>query len=66
MGLCEFRFGIFLTAMAVGGLLGSVVCEQLQKILGTHNALALDFAGTLLFFLRTVHPRMLENLEQAS
>jgi MFS family permease len=48
MGLSEFEYGIFLTAMAIGGLLGSVVCERLQKHLGTRNALALDFVGTIL------------------
>jgi hypothetical protein len=48
MGLSEFEYGIFLTAMAIGGLLGSVVCERLQKSLGTRNALALDFIGTIL------------------
>ena len=48
MGLSEFEYGIFLTAMAIGGLLGSVLCERLQKSLGTRNALALDFVGTIL------------------
>jgi MFS family permease len=48
MGLSEFEYGIFLTAMAIGGLLGSLVCERLQKSLGTRNALALDFVGTIL------------------
>ncbi|HJQ14656.1 MAG TPA: MFS transporter [Anaerolineales bacterium] len=48
MGLSEFQYGIFLTAMATGGLLGSSVCERLQKSLGTRNALALDFIGTIL------------------
>ena len=48
IGLSEFEYGIFLTAMAIGGLLGSVVCERLQKMLGTRNALALDFIGTIL------------------
>ena len=48
MGLSEFEYGIFLTAMAIGGLLGSVICERLQKNLGTRNALALDFIGTIL------------------
>jgi MFS family permease len=48
MGLSEFEYGIFLTAMAMGGLLGSVVCERVQKSLGTRNALALDFVGTIL------------------
>jgi MFS family permease len=48
MGLSEFEYGIFLTAMAIGGLLGSSLCERLQKSLGTRNALALDFVGTIL------------------
>ena len=48
MGLSEFEYGIFLTTMAIGGLLGSTVCERLQKILGTRHALALDFVGTIL------------------
>jgi MFS-type transporter involved in bile tolerance (Atg22 family) len=48
MGLSELEYGIFLTAMAIGGLLGSLVCEPLQKKLGTRNALALDFIGTIL------------------
>lgn len=48
MGLSEFEYGMFLTAMAVGGLLGSALCERLQKSLGTRNALALDFVGTIL------------------
>ena len=48
MGLSEFEYGIFLTAMAIGGLLGSAICERLQKSLGTRDALALDFIGTIL------------------
>jgi MFS family permease len=48
MGLSEFEYGIFLTALAIGGLLGSVLCERLQKSLGTRNALVLDFVGTIL------------------
>jgi hypothetical protein len=48
MGLNKFEYGIFMTAMAIGGLLGSVVCERIQKIFGTRNALALDFIGTIL------------------
>jgi MFS family permease len=48
IGLSEFEYGIFLTAMAIGGLLGSVVTERLQKNVGTRNALALDFVGTIL------------------
>lgn len=48
MGLSEFEYGILLTAMAAGGLVGSVICERLEKNLGTRNALALDFVGTIL------------------
>lgn len=48
MGLTEFEYGLFLTAMAIGGLLGSVVCERLQQNIGTRRALALDFVGTIL------------------
>ena len=48
MGLSAFEYGIFLTAMAIGGLLGSALCERLQKSIGTRNALALDFVGTIL------------------
>src|SRR5215207_5393366 len=48
MGLSELEYGIFVTAMAIGGLLGSVLCEYLQKTLGTRNTLALDFVGTIL------------------
>lgn len=48
MGLSEFQYGIFLTAMAIGGLLGSSICERLQRTIGTRNALALDFVGTIL------------------
>lgn len=47
MGLGEFEYGLLLTAMAVGGLLGSVLCERIQQTLGTRNALMLDFLGTI-------------------
>ncbi len=46
MGLNEFEYGLLLTAMAVGGLLGSILCERIQKKIGTRNALALDLLGT--------------------
>ena len=48
MGLDEFKYGLLLTAMAVGGLLGSMVADPIQKRIGTRNALALDFVGTVL------------------
>jgi len=38
MGLSEFEYGLLLTVMAIGGLLGSILCERLQKSLGTRNA----------------------------
>jgi len=48
MGLSEFEYGLLLTAMAVGGLVGSMLCERIQTTLGTRNALALDLIGTVL------------------
>lgn len=48
MGLTEFEYGVLLTAMALGGLLGSVLCERIHKRMGTRNALLLDFVGTIL------------------
>lgn len=46
VGLNEFEYGLLLTAMAVGGLLGSVFCERIEKRFGIRNALLLDFLGT--------------------
>lgn len=46
MGLGEFEYGLLLTAMAVGGLLGSLLCDRIEKTFGTRNALLLDFLGT--------------------
>jgi MFS family permease len=48
MALDEFQYGLLLTAMAVGGLSGSMVANQLQRRLGTRDALILDFIGTIL------------------
>lgn len=48
MGLNEFEYGLLLTSMAVGGLLGSMVADPLQKRIGIRNTLALDFVGTIL------------------
>lgn len=48
MSLTELEYGILLTAMAIGGLLGSVFSENVQKVFGTRNALVLDFLGTIL------------------
>lgn len=48
MGRTKFEYGLLLTAMAVGGLLGSALCEHIHKTMGTRNALVLDFVGTIL------------------
>jgi len=48
MDLSEVGYGLLLTAMAIGGFLGSVSCETIQKKIGTRNALLLDFLGTIL------------------
>ena len=48
MELSEFEYGLLWTVMAVGGLLGSIIANRLQKLLGTRNTLALDFVGTIL------------------
>jgi MFS family permease len=48
MELNEFEYGLLLTVMSVGGLLGSLVVGWIQKRMGTRNALALDFIGTIL------------------
>ena len=48
MALDAFQYGLLLTTMAVGGLSGSMVANQLQRRLGTRNALILDFIGTIL------------------
>ena len=48
MELSAFEYGLLLTVMAVGGLLGSMIANRLQKQLGTRNVLALDFVGTIL------------------
>lgn len=47
MGLDEFGYSLLLTAMAVGGLLGSALCERVEKFLGVQKTLALDFLGTI-------------------
>lgn len=48
MGLGEFEYGLMLTAMAAGGLVGSALCEPIRKRIGTRNALVLDMIGTIL------------------
>ena len=48
MELSAFEYGLLLTVMAAGGLLGSMLANRLQKLLGTRNVLALDVVGTIL------------------
>lgn len=47
MGLPAVGFGLILTAMAVGGLAGSMAADWLRRTIGTRNALALDLVGTV-------------------
>lgn len=48
LGLTSFGYGVFLTAMAVGGVLGALVSARLVRGVGTRTALALDLVGTAL------------------
>ncbi|MEW6180966.1 MAG: MFS transporter [Chloroflexota bacterium] len=48
MGLNEFEYSLLLTAMALGGLAGSMFCEQIQQKIGLRNTLVLDLLGTIL------------------
>jgi len=48
MQLNTFGYGLILTAMAVGGLIGSLLTPQIQAVLGTRGALLLDMLGTVL------------------
>jgi MFS family permease len=46
VGLSPFEYSLLLTSMAAGGVLGSVLCERVQRGLGTHRALWIDVVGT--------------------
>ncbi len=48
MQLDGTAYGLLLTAMAAGGLLGSLLSERILAALGRKFALALDFVGTVL------------------
>jgi MFS family permease len=48
LGLTSFGYGVLLTAMAVGGVLGALVSARLVRAVGTRSALALDLVGTAL------------------
>lgn len=46
VGLSPTGYGVLLTAMAAGGLLGSLVVQPARRLLGTRPVLALDVIGT--------------------
>jgi len=48
MGLSEPAFGVLLTTMALGSLLGSLVAERIERRLGRARALAASIAGSAL------------------
>lgn len=47
MGLSPFGYGVVLTAMAVGGIVGSLAAERIHRAIGARNALLLDLVGTV-------------------
>jgi MFS family permease len=47
MNLSTFAYGVLLTLMAIGGLLGSMFCERVQRLIGTRAALTIDLIGTI-------------------
>jgi len=48
LGLAEYEYGLIITAMAVGGVLGSLVADRLRRTIGLRLSLLIDFAGTAL------------------
>ncbi|MBB5787764.1 MFS transporter [Jiangella mangrovi] len=51
LGLTAAQYGLLLTAMAVGGLLASVLVEPLRRWAGTTRLMIADAVGTVLFVL---------------
>ncbi|MGI5268343.1 MFS transporter [Nonomuraea sp. CA-218870] len=51
LGLSTAQYGLLLTAMAVGGLLASMVVEPLRRRFGVTTLLIADAAGTVLLVL---------------
>jgi MFS family permease len=51
LGLTAAQYGLLLTAMAVGGLLASVLVEPLRRWVGTTRLMIADAVGTVLFVL---------------
>ncbi len=46
--LSEFEFGLMLTGIGIGGVLGAVVAEPFARRAGRHWAVAIDILGTFL------------------
>lgn len=51
LGLSAAQYGLLLTAMAVGGLVASVLVEPLRRWIGTTRLMIADAVGTVLFVL---------------
>ncbi|SDT72169.1 MFS transporter [Jiangella sp. DSM 45060] len=49
LGLTAAQYGLLLTAMAVGGLIASVLVEPLRRWVGTTRLMIADAVGTVLF-----------------
>ncbi len=59
MQLDPFGYGVLLTAMAIGGLAGSLLTSRILAVIGTRRALLLDLIGTVLLLgvpALTTHP----------
>lgn len=79
MGLTPGEYGVVLSALGVGGLLGAVAVTSTNRLLGRRWALLAEFSGgqaafgvfavvvlaTVVPFLRTVTPQVLDGVEQA-
>jgi MFS family permease len=46
--LTEFQYGVMLTGIGMGGVLGAVIAEPFTRRVGRHWAVAADITGTLL------------------
>ncbi|WP_158602853.1 MFS transporter [Jiangella rhizosphaerae] len=49
LGLTAAQYGLLLTAMAIGGLIASVLVEPLRRWVGTTRLMVADAVGTVLF-----------------
>lgn len=50
-GLSEFGYGILLTSIGIGGLVGTVVAVPFVQRVGRHWAIGADIAGTLIMLI---------------